>query len=126
MSFAIGNADDFIKAAEELESIENGTCIPIYKSKLKVDEEELKALIAKESWLSAKEAQRIFDLVIVDEHKDVKNVLTSSIVAKYGFRHTPESLVKAPEATREPKVTQSVPVDLSEYRERIARLGGAR
>lgn len=126
MSIAIGNANDFLKAAEDLEAIENGTCMPIYRSKLKADEEELKALIANETWLSAREAQRIFDLTIIDEHKDVKNVLTSSIVAKYGFRHTPESLLKTPEATREPKVTQSVPVDLSEYRERICAIGGTK
>lgn len=130
MSFCIGNADDMLKAAEELESIQDGTCMPLYRSKLKGDVEELSAMIANETWLSATKSAEIFEIEIVEGLKEVKSVMTEDLIAKYGYRHTPENLVKAPEAEapKEPKVTEGAPepVDYTEYKERIARLGGAK
>lgn len=133
-SLCLGNADDMRKAAEELDTIQDGTCMPLYRSKLKIDEEELKALIAKESWLSAQKAAEIFDITVNDELKDIKNSLSLDVLAKYGYKHTPEQLIKKPEnapaqspaqAENQPEVTPE-PVDYTEWENRISILGGKR
>lgn len=133
-SIAIGNADDLRKTADELDTIQEGTCMPLYRSKLKIDEEELKALIAKESWLSAAKAAEIFEISIIDELKDIKNSLSLDILAKYGYKHTPDQLIKKPEITpaqtpaqaeNQPEATPE-PVDYTEWETRISTLGGKR
>lgn len=113
MSFCWGNADDMMKVAEDLEQIQEGTCMPMYRSKLTGDEEDLKALIANESWLSAKQAADIFDITIKEEHKDAKNVLSSSVIAKFGYKNVPEQLIPKQEKPKK------APVDYSEYEKRI-------
>lgn len=123
MSFAIGNADELRKTADDLDAIQDGTCMPLYKSKLKADEEDLKALIAKESWLPASKAAEIFDISVIEEHKEVKNVMSSDILAKYGYKYTPEQLIKKPEnapAQTSAEPQQEEKVDYAEYRERIS------
>lgn len=131
-SIAIGNAEDLRKTADELDTIQEGTCMPLYRSKLKIDEEELKALIAKESWLPATKAAEIFEISIIDELKDIKNSLSLDILAKYGYKHTPDQLIKKPEiapaqkpaqAENQPEVTPE-PVDYTEWETRISTLGG--
>lgn len=134
MSFCIGNADDFLKAADDLEAIQEGTCMPLYRSKLKVDEEELKALISSESWLPAQKAAEIFDIVIIDELKDVNNSMSEDILAKYGYKHVPEQLIKTPEIAPAQKPAEDInqpektpePVDYSGWEDRINNLGGKR
>lgn len=51
----IGNADDMIKMAEDLEKIDD-SILASYMEKFVGEEEELKDLIAEETWLTAKEA----------------------------------------------------------------------
>lgn len=139
-NFCIGNANDFLKAAEELETIENGTCMPVYRDKLKCDEEELKALLANETWLSAKQSAEIFDIVLIDESKDVKSVMTDSVIAKFHYHNTPDDLIvrnttqaihdPEPEENEaeaiEPETEPEPAVDLSQWEERISNLGGKR
>lgn len=125
MSICIGNADDMLKAAEDLESIQDGTCMPLYKSKLVASEEELTALIERESWLSASKASEIFNISIIDEQKDVTNSLNGDVVAKYGYKHVPEQLLKAnkpkeAQRTFEPEQTQPT-VDYTEWEDRIKK-----
>lgn len=125
MSICIGNADDMLKAAEDLESIQDGTCMPLYKSKLVASEEELTALIERESWLSANKASEIFNISIIDEQKDVTNSLNGDVVAKYGYKHVPEQLLKAnkpkeAQRTIEPEQTQPT-VDYTEWEDRIKK-----
>ena len=130
MSICVGNSDDMLKAAEDLEAIQEGTCMPIYRSKLKADEDELKALIKSESWLSAQKAADIFDIDIIHEQKDVKNSMEASVVAKYGYKNVPEQLITP---AKEPVQTAKVenqpqetapPVDYSEWENRINNIGG--
>ena len=116
MSFCWGNADDMMKTAEDLESIQEGTCMPAYRSKLKGDEEELKALIAKESWISAKQAAEMFNITICEERKDAKDSLDPNVIAKFGYRNVPEQLIK-----RE-KPEEAPAIDYSEYEQRISKL----
>lgn len=117
MSFCWGNADDMLKTAEDLEQIQEGTCMPMYRAKLKGDEDDLKALIAKESWLSARQAAEIFDISIVDEQKDAKNTLNSDVIAKFGYKNVPKQLIKEQEKPKE------ATVDYSEYEKRIQEVG---
>lgn len=139
-NFCIGNANDFLKAAEELETIENSTCMPIYRDKLRGDEEELRALLANETWLSAKQSAEIFDIVLIDESKDVKSVMTDSVIAKFHYHNTPDDLIvrnttqaihdPEPEENEaeaiEPETEPEPAVDLSQWEERISNLGGKR
>ncbi len=127
MAVCIGNADAMLKCAEELEDIQDGTCMPLYRAKLKVDEEELKALISNETWLSAKKAADIFDINIIDEQKDVTNSLSREVLQKFGYKNAPEQLIKKPEnapaqstaqAQNQPKETPE-PVDYTEWEECI-------
>lgn len=125
-SMVIGNAEDLRKAADELDIIQEGTCMPLYRTKLKADEDELKALIAKESWLSATKAAEIFEISIIDEPKDIKNSLSADILAKYGYKNTPEQLIKKPgtpaekpaKAKNQPEEAPE-PVDYTDWENRI-------
>ena len=131
-SICVGNADDMLKAAEDLEAIQDGTCMPLYRSKLKGDEEDLKALMAKESWMSAAKAAEIFNIAVIDEVKDVKNSLSNDILNRFGYKNVPEQLIKKPEnapaqspaqAANQPEATPE-PVDYTEWENRISNLGG--
>ncbi len=133
-SICIGNADDFMKAAEDLEEIQEGTCMPLYRSKLKNDEEELKVLMSRESWLSASKAAEFFDITVIDEAKDVSNSISSDVLNKLGYKHVPEQLIKKPEnapaqlpaqADNQPEGTPE-PVDYTEWDNRINNITGGR
>ena len=130
MSICIGNADDMLKAAEDLEAIQDGTCMPLYKSKLKGDIEDLKTLIAKESWMSAEKAAGIFDIAVIDEIKDVNNSLSKDILDKFGYKHVPTQLIKKPEnapaqlpaqADNQPEQATPEPVDYTAWENRIQK-----
>ena len=125
MAVCIGNADAMLKCAEELEDIQEATCMPLYRAKLKGDEEDLKALIAHESWLSAKKAADIFDITIIDEQKDITNSLSRDVLKKFGYQNAPEQLIKKPETAKETTAqatnqpTYNTPVDYTEWEEAI-------
>ena len=127
MSICIGNADDMLKTAEDLEAIQDGTCMPLYRSKLKATEEELAAIIASETWLSAGKAAEIFNISIMDEQKDVTDSIDPVIIAKYGYMNVPKQLLKSvempaetPEQETESEQTQPT-VDYTEWEERIKK-----
>lgn len=127
MSICIGNADDMMKTAEDLEAIQEGTCMPLYRSKLKATDDELVAIVANETWLSAGKAAEIFNISIIDEQKDVRDLIDADVVAKYGYVNVPKQLLKpvempteTPEQTPEPEQTQPT-VDYTEWEERIKK-----
>jgi ATP-dependent protease ClpP protease subunit len=128
MSICIGNADDMMKTAEDLEAIQEGTCMPLYRSKLKATEDELVALVANETWLSAGKAAEIFNISIIDEQKDVRDSIDPDVIAKYGYSNVPKQLLKpvvlpteTPEReVPEPEQTQPT-VDYTEWEERIKK-----
>lgn len=127
-SYCIGNADDMRKVANDLDAIQEGTCMPLYKSKLKTAEEELDALISSESWLSANKAAEVFNISVIDEQKDVTDLLDPVIVAKYGYSNVPKQLLKSATPTeapvkvvpQEPEQTQPT-VDYTEWEDRIKK-----
>lgn len=54
-SMGWGNCNDLRKVADTLEKLDNATVFETYKAKFKGTEEELKALIDAETWLTAEE-----------------------------------------------------------------------
>lgn len=95
MTFGYGNSTDLQKIIDELEQVENSTMVPMYMNKAKegVTEEEIKDLIANESWLGAKEIEKYFDVVLEEDTKSVAAYINEKIFANY--KHVPKELLKA-------------------------------
>lgn len=95
MTFGYGNSTDLQKIIDELEQVENSTMVPMYMNKAKegVTEEEIKDLIANESWLGAKEIEKYFDVVLEEDAKSVAAYINEKIFANY--KHVPKELLKA-------------------------------
>jgi len=85
-----GNADELRKQAEMLDKVDEGI-LAIYMTKAKVSEEEMKKLVADESWFTGAEAIEVFDIEAVEE-KNVAAFINQEILAKY--MKTPEDLKK--------------------------------
>ena len=72
-SIMIGNADDFLKMAEDLEKIQ-GTIEETYLNKTDISKEKLKELMNAETWLSAQEC---LEYGFADEVEKEKQVAAS-------------------------------------------------
>lgn len=95
MTFGYGNSTDLQKIIDELEQVENSTMIPMYMNKAKegVTEEQIKELIANESWLGAKEIEKYFDVVLEEDVKSVAAYINKKIFKNY--KHVPKELLEA-------------------------------
>ncbi|MBD5643194.1 Clp protease ClpP [Clostridium botulinum] len=92
-TFAMGNADELKAQIEVLDKIENNVMMPIYMSKAKegITEDYIKDLVAKETWLSAKEMSNIFNIEILEDNKElVACVRDKSILDNY--KNIPQQL----------------------------------
>lgn len=85
-----GNADELRKQAEMLDKVDEGI-LAIYMTKAKVSEEEMKKLVADESWFTGAEAIEVFEIDAVEE-KNVAAFINQEILSKYD--KTPEDLKK--------------------------------
>lgn len=83
MSIAIGNANDMQKTIDALNKIEESVMMPMYMNKSKVDEEEIKSLIDAETWLSAKEMDKYFNVTLLDEEKTAVASISSNLFKNY-------------------------------------------
>lgn len=83
MSIAIGNANDMQKTIDALNKIEDSVMIPMYMSKAKASEEEIKGLIDAETWLSAKEMDKYFNVTLIDEEKVAVASIKSNLFKNY-------------------------------------------
>ena len=94
MTYGYGNSLDLQKIINMLDQVENSTILPMYMSKTKegITEEEIKTLIANESWLGAKEIEQYFNVIVEDEEKSVAAFTSKNIFAKY--KNVPEELIK--------------------------------
>lgn len=91
MGFCFGNAAEMLDTAEMLEQVENATMMPLYNRFSKVEESELKDMIASETWMDADQICETFDFYLIDEDKEVSNV-SSKLFGMY--KHTPERFKK--------------------------------
>ena len=69
MSIAIGNANDMQKTIDALNKIEDSVMLPMYMDKALATEEEIKNLINEETWLSASDMSKYFNVNILNEEK---------------------------------------------------------
>lgn len=68
------NANQLREQAEVLDKIESSTCIPAYKDKGtdSLTEEKLSSFLGeKDTWLDAEDAQKYFDINVIEESKDI-------------------------------------------------------
>ncbi|MGQ0419818.1 Clp protease ClpP, partial [Bacillus sp. HC-Mk] len=81
-TISAGNANDFRKMAEDLDNIESGI-MNVYKENLKegIEMEEIQQLVDAETWLSGEEAEKYFNIEVV-EAKEVA-ACTSNYFDKY-------------------------------------------
>lgn len=94
MTYGYGNSLDLQKIIDMLDQVENSTILPMYMSKTKegITEEEIKTLIANESWLGAKEIEQYFNVIVEDEEKSVAAFTNKNIFARY--KNVPKELTK--------------------------------
>lgn len=98
-SVGIGNADELVKVAEVLNSIEE-SLVPIYTARTGLSEERIKEMLAEETWLTPQEAVDLgFADELVEPKKKVglsasfKNALTGGQFA-FSMSATKESMEK--------------------------------
>lgn len=123
MTWSFGNADDLRKDIETLDNIENNLMLPMYMSKATVSEEEIKDLIAKETWFNGNENDDLFigKYFNVNYLEESKQAVACSSMLFSNYKHTPKALQKEkPKAKEEPK--QPKTVDYSYYENTLKTL----
>lgn len=113
VNYCYGNAIDFQKCIDVLDTIENSTMIPLYMKKSKVDEDEIKKLINEESWLGAERIDEVFNVNLIKEQKQVA-ACVSDLFKNY--KNVPEKFKNILMKTKEPKL------DYSDYEKRLFNL----
>ena len=83
MSIAIGNANDMQKTIDALNKIEDSVMLPMYMNKAKVSEEEIKSIIDAETWLSASDMDKYFNVTILNEEKVAVATIHSNLFKNY-------------------------------------------
>ena len=110
INYCYGNAIDFQKCIDVLDTIENSTMIPLYMKKSKVNQEEIKELINKESWLGAEQIDEVFNVNLIKEQKQVAACI-SDLFKKY--KNVPQNIKDKLKSTKEPKL------DYSDFEKRL-------
>lgn len=111
MMISMGNADDLQKDIETLNTIEDDMMIPMYMDKAKVSEDEIKSLIADETWFNGNENDELFignffNVNYLDQAKAVAACASPKLFKNY--KHLPESLKNVEEKPEEePKVDEA-------------------
>lgn len=113
INWCYGNAIDFQKCIDVLDTIENSTMIPLYMKKAKVDESEIKNLINEESWLGADKVIDIFEVNCIKESK--KAVACVSDMFKR-YKNVPKNLKNIIEGTKDVKEPK---LDYSDFEKRL-------
>lgn len=88
MSVAIGNAFDMQRTIDALNKIEDSVMMPMYMSKAKVSEKEIKALVDEETWLNAKDMDKYFNVTLLDIEKVAVANIKSDLFKNY--KHVPD------------------------------------
>lgn len=85
-----GNVFDFQKGIDILNTIENSTMLPLYMTKAKKSEAEIKEKIDEESWMGSKETQEYFDVNVLEDENKAVACVDKDIFKNY--KNVPESL----------------------------------
>lgn len=92
-TFAMGNANDFRKLADDLDVIASGA-LAVYMENVKegVTEETIKGLLDAETWLNGEEAAKYFNVEVIE----AKNVAACDSAYLQKYSKTPEKLKEKP------------------------------
>ena len=95
MTMSWGNANDLQKDIDTLNTIENNMMVPMYMSKSKVGEDEVKRLINDETWFSGNESDvffvgNFFEVNYLEEVKDAVACCSDKLFQNY--KHVPNIL----------------------------------
>lgn len=104
MSWAVGNANDMQKTIDALNKIEESVMIPMYMDKSKVSEEEIQSLIDAESWLSAKDMDKYFNVTLLDEEKVAVASISSNLFKNY--KNVPDFIKNSLKTVQNEKKTE--------------------
>ncbi len=101
-SFAMGNASDFRKVADDLDKV-SGSLVTIYAERSNLSVDEIKAAMDEETWYDASEA---IAAGFADEQEELEAIAASYDNRMYAYKHLPEKLRgsvenKAPATKRE-------------------------
>lgn len=88
MSWAVGNANDMQKTIDALNKIEDSVMMPLYMNKAKVKEEEIRSLINNETWLSASDMDKYFNVTLLNTEKVAVASIKSDLFKNY--KNTPD------------------------------------
>jgi len=90
LTIAVGNANDFRKAADDLDVIESGL-MSAYESKLKegVTIDIIKQMVDKETWLNGDEIADYFDVEVIES----KNIAACASDYLKNYDKTPQKLI---------------------------------
>lgn len=109
-SIAMGNVDDFRKAADDMEKLENNI-LDIYAAKTGKKVDEIKPLVDAETYFTAAEAVEFGLADEVDESKTVENRMVGNVVNVNGlevsaefFKRAPEGFINKAEAPKAPAI----------------------
>ncbi len=83
MSWSVGNAIDMQKTIDALNKIEENVMLPMYMNKSKVSEDEIRSLINDETWLSASDMDKYFNVTILNEEKVAVANIHSNLFKNY-------------------------------------------
>lgn len=106
MSIAIGNAFDMQRTIDALNKIEDSVMMPMYMSKAKASEKEIKALIDEETWLNAKDMDKYFNVTLLDAEKVAVANIKSDLFKNY--KHVPEYIKNSLENEEKEEKTKEI------------------
>jgi len=95
-SYGAGNANDFRGLIDLLDILEDNFMMPLYESRLKdpADKEKLKAIVANETWMSARDAAELFNITILEDDKEFFACVQDEKVFKQ-YQNTPQSVLNS-------------------------------
>ena len=110
MTVSWGNVDDLQKDIDTLNTIENDMMIPMYMNKAKIEENELKDLIANETWFNGNEKDdmfigNFFNINYLDSAKQVTACVSKDLFKNY--KNIPDTLKKMCNENKEPEVKET-------------------
>lgn len=112
-----GNALEFQKCIDLLDSIENSTMIPLYMKKALKSEDEIKAKINAESWMGSTETSIYFDINVLEDTNKAVACVDKNIFKKY--KHVPNNLKNLLDKAEKNK---DYKVDYSLFEERLKQI----
>lgn len=112
-----GNALEFQKCIDLLNTIENSTMIPLYMKKALKSEEEIQDKIDSESWMGSTEASIYFDINVLEDVNKAVAYVDKNIFKNY--KHVPNNLKKLLDKAEEKKEYN---VDYSLFEKRLGNI----